>query len=64
MYLISVEGYKNAGVHFLKIKKTDEIWASMKDSGKGLGIKNISDLVLKEICGIYEKKKQKNKKRN
>ena len=55
MYLISVEGYKNAGVHFLKIKKTDEIWASMKDSGKGLGIKNISDLVLKEICGIYEK---------
>ena len=57
MYLISVEGYKNAGVHFLKIKKTDEIWASMKDSGKGLGIKNISDLVLKERYGIYGKRK-------
>ena len=28
----------------------------MKDSGEGLGIKNISDLVLKEIYGIYGKK--------
>ena len=52
MYLISAEGYKNAGVNFLKIRKTDEIWVSMKDSGSGLGVKNISDLVLKEIYGI------------
>ena len=29
----------------------------MKDVGDGLGIKNISDLVLKEIHGIFEKKK-------
>ena len=29
----------------------------MKDSGEGLGIKNISDLVLKEIYGIYGEKK-------
>ena len=28
----------------------------MKDSGEGLGVKNISDLVLKEIYGIYGKK--------
>ena len=28
----------------------------MKDIGDGLGVKNISDLVLKEIYGIYEKK--------
>ena len=34
----------------------------MKDSGEGLGIKNISDLVLKEIYGIYGKKI--NKRRN
>ena len=46
MYLIAAEGYKNAGVHFLKARKTDEIWASMKDSGSGLGVKNMSDLVL------------------
>ena len=29
----------------------------MKDLGDGLGVKNISDLVLKEISGVYEKKK-------
>ena len=61
MYLISAEGYKNADVHILKIK-TDQIWASMKNSGEGLGAKNISDLVLNEIYGIYEKKI--NKRRN
>ena len=55
MNLISAEGYKNAKVHFLKIRKTGEIWVSMKDVGDGLGVKNISDLVSKEIYGIYEK---------
>ena len=30
----------------------------MKDVGDGLDIKNISDLVLKEMHGIYEKKKR------
>ena len=45
MYLISAEGYKNAGVHCLKIRKTDEIWVSMKDSGNGLGVKNIIYLI-------------------
>ena len=33
----------------------------MKDFGKGLGIKNISDIVLKEIYGIYGKKIMKKK---
>ena len=56
MYLISAEVYKNAGVYFLKIRKTDEIWASMKDSGEGLGVKNISDLALKEKKLFMEKK--------
>ena len=28
----------------------------MKDSGEGLGIKNISDFVSKEIYGIYGQK--------
>ena len=56
MYLISAEGYKNANVHFLKVGKTGEIWASMKDAGSGMGVKNISDLVLKEIYGICETK--------
>ena len=56
MYLISAEGYKNADVRFLKVKKTGEIWASMKDPGSGMGVKNISDLTLKEIYGICETK--------
>ena len=56
MYLISAEGYKNANVAFLTIKTTNEIWVSMKDIGSGIGVKNISDLVLKEIYGIYETK--------
>ena len=57
MDLISAQGYKNAGVYFLKIKNTDELWISIKDVGNGLGVKNISDLVLKEVCGIYQKRK-------
>ena len=56
MYLISAEGYKNASVYCLRIKKTGETWVSMKDAGAGLGVKNISDLVKKKICGIYGKK--------
>ena len=56
MYLISAEGYKNANVSFLTIKATSEIWVSMKDVGSDIGVKNISDLVLKEIHGICKNK--------
>ena len=57
MYLISAEGYKNAKVDFLTITTmTSKIWVSMKDVGSGMGVKNISDLVLKNIYGICETK--------
>ena len=56
MSLISSEGYKNAGVSHLIIKKADELWVSMKDIGDGLGVKSISDFVLKEIHSICGKK--------
>ena len=57
MYLISAEGYKNTKVDFLAIAiATSEIWVNMKDVGSGMGVKNISDLVLKEIYGICETK--------
>ena len=56
MYLISAEGYKNAGVDLLRIKKTGEILTKMKDIQDGLGVQNISDLILKEIYGIYQTK--------
>ena len=56
MYLISAEGYQNANVEYLTIKTTSEIWVNMKDVGSGIGVKNISDLALKEIYGICETK--------
>ena len=57
MYLISAEGYKNGNVGFLTTKTTsEEIWVIIKDVGSGMGVKNISDLVLKEIYGICERK--------
>ena len=64
MYLISAEWYKNVDVHILIIKKTDEIWVSMKDVGKGIEVKNTSDLVLKEIYGICETKNPTKKQIN
>ena len=56
MSLTSPEGYTNAGVSHLVIKKTNELWVIMKDVGDGLGVKSIFDLVLKEIHGICRKK--------
>ena len=61
MYLISAEGYKSAGVHFLRVRKTGEIWSNMKDVHKGLALKNMSDLILKEIYDIYKTKNLTNK---
>ena len=56
MYLISNEIYKNAGAHILIIKKTVKIWAIIKNVRGILGVKNMSDLILKEIYDIYETK--------
>ena len=55
MYLRSAKGHKNAECQFLRVQETGEIWASMKDTGGGMGVKNISDLVLKEIHDILKK---------
>ena len=54
MDLISAKAYENVKVHSIQVK--NDLWVSMKDVGNGLGVKNISDLVLKEIQGHYEKK--------
>ena len=56
MYLISNEGYKNANVYHLIARKTGEIWGSMKHSGNGMGVKNIFDLVLKEMHSVLKTK--------
>ena len=39
IYLISAEGYKNAEVDAKIVRKTGEIWVSMKDVGSGMDIK-------------------------
>ena len=56
MDLISADRYENSKVDFVTIKRTSEIWVSMKDVGSGIDVKNISDLAFKEICGICETK--------
>ena len=56
MYLISAEGYENADLHFLRVKKNDKIWASIKNTKDGGGVKSMSDLILKEIYDICETK--------
>ena len=38
MYLISAKAYKNGGVQLLRVRETDEIWASRKDSGSVMGV--------------------------
>ena len=53
MYLISTKGYD---VRLLIEKETGIIWVNMKNVQDGLGVQNISDLVLKEIYGIYKTK--------
>ena len=55
MDLISAKAYENAKVHHTMQVK-NYLWVSIKDVGNGLGVKNISDLVLKEIYGKYEKR--------
>ena len=55
MYLTSAEGYKNAGVHLLRVRKTGQIWVSMKNVHNGYMLK-ISDLILKDIDGRYGRK--------
>ena len=50
------QGLKNteiADVYLLRVRKTGEIWVSMKDVHDGLGVKNMSDLVLKKIHSKY-----------
>ena len=56
MYLTSAEGYKNAEAETKTVRKTGEIWVSIKDVGSGMGVKNIPDYVLKELRGVLKTK--------
>ena len=52
------------GVHVLRIVKTREILVGIKNEHNGLGVRNMSDPMLKEIYGRYRTKDlQMNKKK-
>ena len=53
--VISIEGYENAKVISLKNKNGD-LWVIMKDVKDGLGVKNMSDLVLKKYMVFIKRK--------
>ena len=53
MIVITVEAYQTARVHTITVKNKDFFWVKMKDIQGRLCIKNISDLLRKEICGRF-----------
>ena len=64
MVVFTVQNYADAKVHTIRVGNRELFWVKMIDVENGLGIKNVSDLVRKDIQGIYETKgftkKQKN----
>ena len=56
MIVITVEKYANAGVRTITVKNKKSFGIKMIGVQKGLGLKNMPDLVKKEICGIFETK--------
>ena len=56
MVVNTVENYSNAGVKTITIKNEKLFWVKISDVENGLGIKNISDLLRKKMCGIFETK--------
>ena len=53
MVVIAVEAYQNARVHTITAKNKDFWWVKVKDVQDRLGIRNISDLLRKEMCGRF-----------
>ena len=56
-----MEAYQNAKVHTITVKNKDFFWVKMKDVQDRLGIKNIIDLLRKEICGRFGTKTKNQK---
>ena len=56
MVVITAQNYDNAKVHTITLENRELFWVKMTDLQDGLGVKNISDLVSKEIYGIFETK--------
>ena len=61
MVVITVQAYAEARVNTTKVGNKKLFWVKMIDAQKGLGLKNMPDLVKIEICGIFETKSKKKK---
>ena len=55
MVITTVKAYENSGVHTITVENKKLFWVKLIDAQNGLGLKNISDLVRRKICGIFEK---------
>ena len=49
--ILTIENFVNAKVMTVQIKGKKHFWVKMKDVGDGLKLKNMSDMVIKEING-------------
>ena len=56
MAVITVESYKNAKVNTITVKNKELFWVKVIDVLDGLGLNNMSDLVRREMCDIFETK--------
>ena len=53
---ISVEKYTNAKVCTIRVSNKELFWIRIYDVQEGIGVKNMSDLVRKEIRSIFRTK--------
>ena len=53
MVVINFEAYKNVGVDIITVKNKGLLCVKTSDVQNGLGLKNVPDLVRKEICGYF-----------
>ena len=53
MVVITLKKCKKANIDVVTIKNSDLFWMEINDVQKGLGVKNICDLIIKEIKGIF-----------
>ena len=56
MIIIAVENYLNAKVQTIAVANRKLFWVKMHDVQDGLELKNLPDLVRKEMWGIFETK--------
>ena len=56
MVVITVRNYTDTEVHTIAVGNRELFWIRMIDIQNRLGIKNVSDLVRKNIHGIFETK--------